>query len=138
MRRAEARNLTWDYVLANHVRVVSTEENRTKDMEWRDIPISPGCCKALEMLWRDATDEYVLPRVHKDSLSRAFKKVLSRTGNVGNLHDLRHTFISHLVMQGVPLRTVQVLAGHSRIEVTEGYAQLAPNHMVDAVANLKI
>lgn len=138
MRRSEAMNLTWDYVLDNHVRVVSTEEARTKNMKWRDIPISPGCCEALNELWRQAEDEFVLPRVHKASLTRAFKKAVDRSVRRGNLHDLRHTFISHLVMQGVPLRTVQVLAGHSSIRVTEGYAHLAPNHMVSAVAGLRI
>jgi len=139
MRRAEAYNLTWDYVLEQHIRVVSTEDARTKDAEWRDIPISPGCCDALNALAKNYTaSTYVLPRVHKDSISRAFKKVVGRVGGIGSLHDLRHTFISHLVMQGVPLRTVQVLAGHSTIRVTEQYSHLSPNYMVDAVANLKL
>jgi len=138
MRRAEAVNLTWGNVLDQHIRVVSVEGRRTKNREWRDIPISPGCRLALDILRRDATTDYVLPRIHEDSLTRAFKKVLKRTGNTGNLHDLRHTFISHLVMQGVPLRTVQVLAGHKNIAVTEGYAHMAPNHMLDAVAGLRL
>lgn len=51
-------------------------------------------------------------------------------------HDLRHTFCSRLVMRGVPLRTVQILAGHKTITVTERYAHLAPEHLQEAVAML--
>jgi site-specific recombinase XerD len=39
-------------------------------------------------------------------------------------HDLRHTFISRLVMKDVNLRMVQELAGHKRISMTTRYAHL--------------
>ncbi|MFZ0390118.1 MAG: tyrosine-type recombinase/integrase [Calditrichia bacterium] len=43
-------------------------------------------------------------------------------------HTFRHTYISHLIMQGVPLRTVQELVGHGDYATTLKYAHLAPNH----------
>ena len=51
-------------------------------------------------------------------------------------HDLRHTFISRLVMAGVDLRTVQELAGHKTIQMTMRYAHLAPSHLATAVEKL--
>jgi len=33
-------------------------------------------------------------------------------------HVLRHTFASHLVMKGMPLKAVQELMGHATIEMT--------------------
>lgn len=43
-------------------------------------------------------------------------------------HTFRHTYISHLVMAGVPLYTVKEMVGHSSINTTLRYAHLAPKH----------
>jgi integrase len=53
-----------------------------------------------------------------------------------NLHVLRHTFASHLVMKGVDLPTVQALLGHSTIQMTMRYAHLAPGHLKGAIEKL--
>jgi integrase len=41
-------------------------------------------------------------------------------------HALRHTFCSHLAMRGAPPRTIQELAGHSSLGITQRYMHLTP------------
>lgn len=50
-----------------------------------------------------------------------------------NPHKLRHTFCYELIQKGVDLATVAQLAGHSDINVTKRYAQLAPNTLEEAI-----
>lgn len=137
LRIGEARALRWENVFPNVVRVVSTSANKTKNRRWRDVPISPGCRSALDELKKEG-GVFVLPVTGKNTLRQWFQSAASGVGIEGTLHELRHTFISHLVMQGVPLRTVQALAGHGSITVTEQYSHLAPEHMADAVTNLRL
>lgn len=45
------------------------------------------------------------------------------------LHDLRHTFASHYVMNGGGLHDLQALLGHSSPMMTQRYAHLAPGYL---------
>jgi site-specific recombinase XerD len=40
------------------------------------------------------------------------------------VHILRHTFCSHLAMQGAPMRGVQELVGHQSLAMTQRYSHL--------------
>jgi site-specific recombinase XerD len=55
-------------------------------------------------------------------LKKAFKTACEEAGISGlRFHDLRHTFASRLVENGVDLITVKDLLGHSTVKVTERY-----------------
>jgi len=41
-------------------------------------------------------------------------------------------------MRGVALRAIQVLAGHSTIRVTEQYAHLAPDYLLDVTKGMSL
>ena len=49
-------------------------------------------------------------------------------------HTFRHTYISHLVMSGVPITTVKEIVGHSSISTTLKYAHLAPSHTQEMIS----
>ncbi len=51
-------------------------------------------------------------------------------------HDLRHSFASQLVVNGVGLQVVQKLLGHQDIQTTLRYAHLQPGALTSAVATL--
>jgi site-specific recombinase XerD len=52
------------------------------------------------------------------------------------LHDLRHTFGSHLAQKGVSQKKIQELLGHAKLTTTDIYTHLFPEHLRDAMEQL--
>jgi integrase len=52
------------------------------------------------------------------------------------IHTFRHTFASHLAINGVPIFTIKELMNHAKIEQTERYAHLSPENGKNAVQGL--
>jgi site-specific recombinase XerD len=69
----------------------------------------------------------------KHPLWRACRKAVLR--QIG-WHVLRHTFASHLVMRGAPIKAMQELMEHATIEMTMRYSHLSPDVRKDAVSLL--
>lgn len=136
LRRAEAQHLEWADIGADAITVRSEQDARTKSGRWRSVPLSPGAREALSHFPR--SHRTILPPIAPWSLSRAFSRTLRRAEIPGRLHDLRHTFVSALIQQGVPLAIVQQIAGHSAPSVTARYAHLAPQHLIAAVCDLHL
>lgn len=107
-----------------------TGKGRTKSGLWREIPLNAAAIESLMILPDRIAD------CHPDTLGDWFLEDARSIGLGGSLHRLRHTFCAHLVMNGVPLRRVQLLAGHADYKTTEMYAHLAPEGAGDAVSKL--
>jgi len=137
IRRKEAFQLKNKHIVGDAVRILSTTTARTKSRKWREVPMNNAAKEALTHFKAGSDEDYIFPRINIKSISRAFKNDLARAGLDGSIHCLRHTFCSHLVMNSIPLRTVQVLAGHSTYKTTEKYAHLAPDHLKDATLLLE-
>ncbi len=79
-------------------------------------------------------NDKVFPRwKHPDTVSKLIKKSL-RAGGYPNmrLHDLRHTFISIKAKDGLDLKTIQELAGHTDVKTTMLYTHVEEDHIRQA------
>ena len=54
------------------------------------------------------------------------------------LHDLRHTFASHAVLQGIPLPVVSRLLGHKRPSMTLRYAHVGDREVEAAAERIGV
>ncbi len=107
-----------------------------------------------KLLWKHCKDltanDYVIGQdsepLHRKKIERKLRPVMNRLFNKGLhtkdaqnravIHTLRHTFASHLAINGTSIFTIQKLMNHADIEHTMRYAKLAPDSGADMVRNL--
>ena len=104
--------------------------------------IKPAGVKSTEWIWpallRRSGEKRSRARSEKGCW-HAVTRAAERAGlaDVG-WHTLRHTYASHLVMRGIPIRLVQKWLGHASIKETEKYAHLYPEHGHEAASLLDV
>ena len=101
--------------------------------------------KALRARRRDGKGRVLLRDDGKTNSEQTMRTWMARAqlaanlgdvSSLGALHQLRHTFCSHLAMNGAPMLAIQHLAGHTDLRTTQRYMHLAPTEARNAVALL--
>lgn len=147
LRLGELRGLRWCDVdfrtekLMVRQAIVRGRVVTPKNGKPREVPLAPDALAALrahkhlrgEYVFCHATGRYLHKNECKFPLNSALRRARLRA--IG-WHVLRHTFASHLVMRGAPLKAVQELMGHATIEMTMRYAHLSPDTRRAAVGLL--
>lgn len=137
MRAQEAYRLEWQRVDLDRG-LITLEAQHTKTRKRRSLPIHPEARVSLDNCYRRNPDH---PLVFGGVMDRK-KGILAALRRAGITdfhphHDLRHTFASWLVIEGVSLYEVKDLLGHSSIEETQKYAHLAPENLALAISKLR-
>jgi integrase len=129
-----------NYKVKRRATVSPATVHQTKNNEPRVIPMNQTLYDELHQLPRGLHTPYVFCHENgerSDEVKRSFTSPCRKAGIMDfRFHDLRHTFASHLVMNGIYLKTVQHLLGHQDIRMTLRYAYLSGEHLQAAVGTL--
>lgn len=126
LRRREVCELKWDAVNLDG-KVITVTKGKTKHSR-RKIPLTIRAAEILEELKKTATTPYVFVLRERDRItgtwaSHAFLKVRRRLKlpEACVLHSTRHTFCTRLGEKGVDAFTIQRLAGHASVLISQRY-----------------
>ncbi len=137
-RKSEALNATWDQF--DLERGVWTKPAHTTKQNRREhVPLSGATVELLKgMQTAHASDSpYLFPGDVPGKPLNCIKKfwddvrIAAKIDNC-RVHDLRHTFASHLVSSGISLPIVGRLLGHTQPQTTQRYAHLADDPLREA------
>jgi integrase len=123
-RRGDLLKLTWGAVHADHVEFLDTKEGRM-----RSVTLSDNARVILTALRPPSAslDTFVFePELPRKTLVSRIRREWRRAVKAAKIpkirwHDLRHTAITRLVVNGVDLATIKEIAGHSSIQTTQRY-----------------
>jgi integrase len=133
-RRNEVTQARWENVLWNE-RKLLVPISKSGKPRW--IALSAAAMDLLRSLPRGDGNAFIFPSPvtgrPPPSLWFPWKRIRDRAGlNDVRLHDLRHSFASFLVNEGVSLYVVQALLGHANARTTQRYAHLMFDTLADA------
>jgi len=134
-RLNEILTLRWDYVTAHHLELPDSKTGR------RRIPLPREAYDVLEGLPRSAENPYVILGEAKDgplvNLQKPWRRIRDLAGlNDVRLHDLRHTYASVAMKDGIDPFTLKEIMGHKNLQTTLRYAHLADDAVQRAAGSV--
>lgn len=115
---------------------------KTKN-SYRAVSISPQAIEVLKQQKAKTNDQYVFPSpnggpISPDSVNNMLKRVLARAGIPKvRFHDLRHTFATIALQNGVDIKTVSGMLGHFSAGFTlDTYAHVTTSAQKEAAEAL--
>ena len=115
---------------------------KTKN-SYRTVSISPQAIEVLKEQKAKTNDTYVFPSsnggpISPDSVNNMLKRVLARAGiPKGRFHDLRHTFATIALQNGVDIKTVSGMLGHFSAGFTlDTYAHVTTSAQKEAAETM--
>lgn len=149
LRKAELFHLRWEDInwKAGELNVISRSEHHTKNYESRRIPMNTALVTALRRHLQQLGGKLPdAPHVFVNREGQPYTNIRESLNQAGlragisgsiKLHQLRHAFCSHAMMQGVDARTVQKWMGHRDLKTTLRYAHISPEHEKAAIQRLQ-
>jgi integrase len=133
-RRNEVTYARWEFVNWEKRTLLVP---RAKSGRPRSIHLNSAALELLRSIERTEDNPYIFPSPvtgrPSPSLHFPWFRIRERAGLLDvRLHDLRHSFASILVNQGISLYVVQGLLGHTQARTTQRYAHLANDTLSDA------
>ncbi len=154
LRRGELLGLKWTDIDWNHAVItvrrqvarvngeITEAPLKTKN-SYRRVSISPQALEVLKTQKAKTNSEYVFPSptggpISPDSVNNMLKRVLARAGIPKvRFHDLRHTFATIALQNGVDIKTVSSILGHFSAGFTlDTYAHVTTAAQKEAAATI--
>jgi len=122
-RKGEILNLKWDYINFKNS-CINLPDSKTGEKE---IHLNPSAMSILQSLEKKS-DYIFVSRVQNKKItgiSTTWKKI-RKIADLTNVrpHDLRHTFATHAVNDGLSLPIIAKILGHKDLKTTQRYAHL--------------
>lgn len=144
-RRAEIAGMRWADVDLESA-IWSKPATRTKQRKPHRVPLSPEAVAVLRRRQAERTaggkvvqlrDDTVFrgggSKTHMNYLERDWYIIRAAAGLEDvRIHDLRHSFASMLVGEGLSLPIIGAMLGHSKAQTTQRYAHLADKPLREA------
>ena len=124
LRKAELANLEWQDIdfKRDLLFVLNKEGFTTKSKKNRTIKLNPVLKEILLKYRKDRGKCFDVTNCR-----RIWRRIARDAGIPDlDLHELRHTFITQALLDGVPIPTVAAWAGHQSWHTTQNYTHLVP------------